>query len=165
VTLDALNNMDQATFTGTIGWVFEHSPWIAKQAWNKRPFSSLANLHLTMMNIVEESSIEEKLDILRKHPDLAARVQMADASVREQAGVGLDRLSHEEYEEFLTLNRTYTLKYSFPFIMAVRGQSKDRIRSAIQKRIRNTYNEELEEALCQVYKIAHFRLEDIFKDV
>lgn len=164
LTLETLNQMNQATFTETIGWVFEHSPWIANLAWNKRPFSSLSNLHLTMMKVVEGASIEEKLDLLRKHPDLATRVQMADASVREQAIIGLDRLSQEEYEEFFAFNRAYTMKYGFPFIMAVRGQSNESIRSAMQKRIRNTYNEELEEALCQVYKIASFRLDDLFKN-
>lgn len=156
--------MDQVTFTEAIGSVFEHSSWVTERAWAMRPFSSLANLHLTMTSVVQESSMEEKLALLRAHPDLAARVQMTDASVKEQAGIGLDQLSRKEYEDFLTLNRAYTLKFGFPFIMAVRDQNKESVRAAMLERVNYAYDAELEEALRQVYKIARFRLDDLCKD-
>ncbi|MGG0176500.1 2-oxo-4-hydroxy-4-carboxy-5-ureidoimidazoline decarboxylase [Gottfriedia acidiceleris] len=164
VTLESLNQMNKVTFTETVGWVFEHSPWVAEQAWIKRPFSSLVELHQDMMTVVEESSIGAKIDLLRKHPDLAASVKMANASIKEQAEIGLNRLSQEEYEVFLALNRTYTLKFGFPFIIAVRGHSKDSIRNAMVERVRYPYNQELEEALRQVYKIALFRLSDLIRN-
>nr|WP_235832725.1 2-oxo-4-hydroxy-4-carboxy-5-ureidoimidazoline decarboxylase [Gottfriedia acidiceleris] len=164
VTLEFLNQTDKATFTETVGWVFEHSPWVAEQAWIERPFSSLVELHEKMKTEVEKSSMEAKLDLLRKHPDLAARVKMANASIKEQADIGLNRLSQEEYEVFLLLNRTYTLKFGFPFIIAIRGHSKDSIRNAMLERVEYSYNQELEEALCQVYKIALFRLSDLIRN-
>ncbi|MDQ0199594.1 2-oxo-4-hydroxy-4-carboxy-5-ureidoimidazoline decarboxylase [Neobacillus ginsengisoli] len=155
-----LYKLNQAEFTKALGWVFEHSPWVAERAWVKQPFLTVNDLHHVMKNVVEQSSIEEKLALLRAHPDLAGRVQMADASIKEQAGAGLDRLSKEEHEEFLSLNETYTRKFGFPFIMAVKGQNKESIRASLKERVNNSPDNELKESLNQIYKIAFFRLED-----
>ncbi|WP_423802217.1 2-oxo-4-hydroxy-4-carboxy-5-ureidoimidazoline decarboxylase [Neobacillus sp. SAB-20_R2A] len=158
--LETLNSLDQPAFTEVLGWVFEHSPWVAERAWLNRPFQSVGDLHQAMVETVKESKMEEKLALLRAHPDLAARVQMADASVKEQASAGLDQLTKEEHEEFLSLNNEYTSKFQFPFIMAVKGQTKDTIRGNMKERVNNDPAEELQEALTQIYKIAFFRLEN-----
>jgi 2-oxo-4-hydroxy-4-carboxy-5-ureidoimidazoline decarboxylase len=158
--LDKLNQLDREAFTEALGWVFEHSPWVAERTWGKRPFLSVADLHHVMKIAVNDSTLEQKLALLRAHPDLAGRVQMADASVKEQAGAGLDQLSKEEHEEFLSLNETYTTKFGFPFIMAVKGQNKESIRASLRERVNNAPFDELHEALEQIYKIAFFRLED-----
>lgn len=160
VNLENLNQLDKKVFTDALGWVFEHSPWVAERAWFKRPFLTLTDLHHVMKNVVNEAALEEKLALLRAHPDLAGRVQMADASVKEQAGAGLNQLSKEEHQEFLSLNKTYTTKFAFPFIMAVKGQNKESIRASMKERVNNAPEDELKEALDQIYKIAFFRLED-----
>lgn len=162
-SLEDLNRMDQATFTKTLGWVFEHSPWIAEKAWNDRPFTSLNALHQALTKVVEEAPMTEKLNLLRAHPELASREKMAEASVQEQAGAGLDQqLSQEEYEDFIALNQAYSQRFGFPFIMAVRGQTRSSIRAALWKRLGEEPEAELKRALEEVYKIARFRLEDIF---
>lgn len=160
-TLENFNRMDQTAFTGVLGFIYEHSPWVAEKAWNSRPFFSVSQLHETMVNVVEEAEMDEKLNLLRAHPDLASRVEMTSESVNEQKGVGLDQLSQEENAEFLSLNQAYTKKFEFPFIMAVRGQNKQLIRLAMQERIENTRLAELEMALQEVHKIARFRLDDL----
>lgn len=159
INLNNLNDWDQKAFTEALGWVFEHSPWVAERAWFKRPFLTVNDIHHVMKNVVHESEIEEKLSLLRAHPDLASRVQMADASVKEQSDAGLDKLSKEEEEEFLSLNKTYTTRFGFPFIMAVKGQNKESIRASMKKRVNNSPDDEIKEALEQIYKIALFRLE------
>ncbi|MCM2533041.1 2-oxo-4-hydroxy-4-carboxy-5-ureidoimidazoline decarboxylase [Neobacillus pocheonensis] len=160
LNLKKLNELDQIAFTSALGWVFEHSPWVAEKAWLKRPFHSVSELHDKMKNVVNESSMKQKLGLLRAHPDLAARVQMADASVKEQSDAGLDQLSKKEHEEFLSLNETYLTKFAFPFIMAVKGQNKESIQASMKERVKNAPDDELREALEQIYKIAFFRLED-----
>ena len=60
---------------------------------------------------------------------------MTDHSVQEQSGAGLNQLSPEEYEQFLSLNKQYTDAFQFPFIMAVKGQTKETIREALRHRI------------------------------
>lgn len=164
LSLDMINQMDRRSFTEALGWIFEHSPWIAERAWVKRPFFRISCLHHVMKSVVNEAAMEEKLALLRAHPDLASRVQMANASIKEQSEAGLDQLTEEEYEDFLTLNKAYTEKFGFPFIMAVRGHNKGSIRESIRKRLQLSPETELLEALCQIYKIACFRLHDLVNE-
>lgn len=153
--------MDKNSFTETLGWIFEHSPWVAERTWSKKPFASISDLHQVMKHIVNESTTEEKLALVRAHPVLATRQRMAEASVEEQSGAGLNQLSKEEFEDFQQLNQAYFDKFQFPFIMAVKGQNKDTIRAAMRERLQLSPEKELEEALQQIYKIARFRLEDL----
>lgn len=156
-----LNQMNKVSFVEEIGFVFEHSPWIAEQAWNLRPFSSVSGLHETMVNIVNEAETNKKLELLKAHPDLSAKVRMTPESEQEQSGAGLDRLSPKERQEFLNLNETYTVEFGFPFIMAVRENTKDSIKAAMKLRLANDRETELKTALQEIYKIARFRLDDL----
>ncbi|WLV24992.1 2-oxo-4-hydroxy-4-carboxy-5-ureidoimidazoline decarboxylase [Aciduricibacillus chroicocephali] len=160
-TLEELNQKDQQGFVDAIGSIWEHSPWVSEQAWGKRPFSSVDELFNAMETEVDEAPMQKKLDLLNAHPDLGGRVKMTDESVQEQKGAGLDQLSPEEHAEFLDLNKQYTEKFGFPFIIAVKGHNKDSIKAAMQERVKNDRDTELETALKEIYKIARFRLDDL----
>lgn len=160
-TITELNQMTQAEFVTVLGDVFEHTPSIAKQAWHQRPFADVTNLHQTMVTLVEQMSETAQLDLIRAHPDLGSRVHMAAASIQEQTSVGLNRLRPSEYEQFQTLNTTYQTKFGFPFIMAIRGQTKDEILAAFTQRLQNTPASEHQRALLEIQKIARFRLDDL----
>jgi 2-oxo-4-hydroxy-4-carboxy-5-ureidoimidazoline decarboxylase len=160
--MEEVNQMNKEEFVEKVGWVFEHSPWVASGAWESMPFKSRENLLQTMIDIVQNAEESKQLALLRAHPDLGTRLQMSEVSQKEQAGAGLDKLSKEEFEEFVSLNMMYVNKFQFPFIMAVKGQSKETILAAMKQRVHNTYEEEYYIALREVYKIAGFRLNDIF---
>ncbi|MBD0336006.1 MAG: 2-oxo-4-hydroxy-4-carboxy-5-ureidoimidazoline decarboxylase [Cyanobacteria bacterium Co-bin13] len=163
-SLSALNQMDQATFTAALAEVFEDTPAIAAQSWQHRPFSSVKSLHQCMIDIVQALPLANQLALLRAHPDLGGRVQMADASVQEQASVGLNQLTAEEYEQFLSLNQRYREKFKFPFIMAVAGQTQASILKAFAHRLENPEAEEIQQALQEVGQIAWFRLNAWIKE-
>ena len=55
---------------------------------------------------------EEQLALLRAHPDLGTRVRMTDHSVQEQSGAGLNQLTPEEYEQFLSLINSIRIDFS-----------------------------------------------------
>jgi 2-oxo-4-hydroxy-4-carboxy-5-ureidoimidazoline decarboxylase len=160
--MEKINQMNKEEFVEKVGWVFEHSPWVASGAWENRPFESSKSLLQTMINIVQNADESMQLALLRAHPDLGTRLQMSEVSQKEQAGAGLNQLSKEEFEEFISLNKKYVNKFQFPFIMAVKGQSKETILAAMNQRVHKSYEEEYHIALCEVYKIAEFRLNDIF---
>lgn len=160
-TLEDLNQKDQQGFVDAIGSIWEHSPWVSEEAWGSRPFTSFDNLFNTMEKVVEDSSMDRKLDLLRAHPDLGGNLKMTDESVAEQKGAGLDQLSKEEHAAFLALNKEYTEKFGFPFIIAVKGHNKDSIKAAMDERVNNDRDQELNTALKEIYKIARFRLEDL----
>lgn len=155
--------MNRKEFIQKVGWVFEHSPWVTSAAWENGPFESHDHLLQTMIKIVQNAEEPMKLALLRAHPDLGSRLQMSEVSQKEQAVAGLDQLTMEEFEEFVSLNQQYVQKFNFPFILAVKGQSKESILAAMKQRIHHAYHEEFTIALHEVYKIAGFRLNDIFK--
>jgi 2-oxo-4-hydroxy-4-carboxy-5-ureidoimidazoline decarboxylase len=162
-SLAHINQLEKDPFVELLGWVFEHSPWVAEQAWVHRPFASLTHLHQIMTQIVWEKTDDEQVSLLRAHPDLATRLQMSEISQLEQQGVGLDRLSPAEFNQFTSFNNAYVAKFNFPFIMAVRGQSKETILAAMEERLANTLVAEHEQALQEIYKITQFRLADFIE--
>lgn len=150
--------MSQEAFVEALGAVFEETPAIAQDAWNQRPFADVAELHQRMVNVVKAMSRDEQLTLIRVHPDLGSKAKMAEASVKEQAGVGLERLAPEEYERFQSLNQAYKDKFGFPFIVAVKNHTKDSILKAFEHRLGNTVDAEVEQALTEIFQIAQFRL-------
>lgn len=162
--LEALNTLPREAFVEALGWVFEGSPWVAEGAWPTRPWNSVNMLHAAMCATVERAPIAMKLALIRAHPDLGSRARMAEASVSEQKGAGLDRLNPDEYERIQQLNRAYTLKFGFPFILAVKGKTKGEVFAALESRLDHRKEEELETALAEIYKIADFRLWDAVEE-
>jgi 2-oxo-4-hydroxy-4-carboxy-5-ureidoimidazoline decarboxylase len=160
MTIETLNSLDREGFVDAVGWVFEHSPWVAERAWSGRPFATVDALHREMVEQVAAASKEEKLELLRAHPDLGTRARVSDASAAEQGGAGLDRLTPQEFEELQRLNNNYRDKFGFPFLFAVKGSTKHDILRALCQRLQATHAEEYCEALRQVYRIARFRIED-----
>jgi len=159
MTLSELNAADRERFVAGIGWTFEGSPWVAERAWARRPFASLDQLCDVMAAEVASASVGEQLELLRAHPDLGARARMSRASAGEQAGAGLDSLTSDELERLQRLNGAYRRKFGFPFLYAVRGSTKEAILDALEARLASRPDDELAEALRQVFRIARFRLE------
>ncbi|MDI7860776.1 2-oxo-4-hydroxy-4-carboxy-5-ureidoimidazoline decarboxylase [Rhizobiaceae bacterium n13] len=153
-------------FVGRFGGIFEHSPFIAERAFDGglvvEPLTA-SGVHAVLCRIFRATSVEERLGVLRAHPDLAGKLAIAgeltEDSRKEQAGAGLDRLTPDEHARFTALNSGYVEKFGFPFIIAVKGLTKNDILSAFENRIGNTPAEEFSTATAQVEKIARLRLE------
>ena len=162
--LTRLNTLGVAAFTTLLGSIFEHSSWVARTAYAARPFASVVELHAAMVTVVTNAETEQQITLLRAHPELARPGTLTPASAAEQGGIGLDRLAADEAAAFDKLNSAYRARFSFPFIIAVRGQ-RDRtaILAALSKRIQHTPEQEMTTALVEVAKIARFRLDDLFR--
>lgn len=161
MTLSDVNAWDRHDFIEKLGWVFERSPWVAERAWARRPFATLDALHSSMTAEVEAASPEERLALLRAHPDLGTRARMSRASSDEQGGAGLDRLTPGEFGALRRLNTAYREKFGFPFLHAVKGSTKHDILRALEARLPSNREDELAEAFRQVARIARFRLEEL----
>ena len=162
------SQMDRDAFVAAFGGVFEHSPWIAERAHalelgpaHDRP----AGLHNALARMFRSASRDERLAVLRAHPDLAGKLAQAERltaeSTHEQASAGLDALTDQERDTFTRLNAAYVEKHGFPFIIAVRDHDKAGILAAFQRRIDNATEIEFDEACRQVERIARLRLEDM----
>ena len=162
-TLADLNRVDEQTFVDELGGIYEHSPWVAERVAGDRPFDSVEALRDGMQQAVEEASEEQKLELLRAHPDLGDQTGITDASQSEQASAGLDSLSPEMYDAFERLNDRYREQFGFPFIMAVKDESPEAIKQAMETRVKHDESEEFQTALSEVHTIARFRLEERFE--
>jgi 2-oxo-4-hydroxy-4-carboxy-5-ureidoimidazoline decarboxylase len=152
-------------FIQRYGAIYEDSPWVAEAVWpGAGVLRSAQALAGAMAAVVDSASREQKLALIRAHPQLASRARMADASVREQSGAGLDQCSPQEFADFQRLNAAYNDRFGFPFIVAVKDMSRRDILDAFADRLTHDPETEFIEALRQIHRIAAFRLADLFKD-
>lgn len=163
------SKMDKDTFIAEFGGVFEHSPWIAEGAHGLElgpTHDTAAGVHNALARVFRSASEEARLGVLVAHPDLAGKLAAAGRltaeSTAEQAGAGLDMLTDAERATFTKLNEAYTTKHGFPFIIAVKDNTKPSILDAFHRRIGNDRDAEFAEACRQVERIAELRLEEKF---
>lgn len=162
-----LNAMSQEEFTAALGAIYEHSPWVAQRAAAKRPFKNLQQLQEAMANEVRNASEEERLRLIRAHPELAGKAavrgELTAESTREQKGAGLDQCSPEEFAQLQELNRRYNEKFGFPFVIAVKGHNRQSIIRHFSERLANERNAEAGECIEQIIRIGGFRLADVIQ--
>ena len=156
------SQMDKDQFIGLYGGIFEHSPWVAEQTHLLElspAHDSAAGLHAAMVRAFRAASPPRRLEVLDAHPDLAGKLaaakRLTSESAAEQSSAGLDALTDAERETFTQMNEDYTAKHGFPFIIAVRDNTKASIMEAFTARIANDSEAEFEQACRQVERIAY----------
>lgn len=162
------SHMTQTQFIQTFSGIYEHSPWAAEQLWQSgidESFDTINTFHTKIMDIVNNADYNQKMELIRKHPDLAGKAALkgtlTPSSTHEQSSAGLDQCSEEELEQFHQANQAYQSRFGFPFIMAVRHSNRYEILAAFKERLLNTHEEEFNRAMEEIHKIALFRLQDL----
>jgi 2-oxo-4-hydroxy-4-carboxy-5-ureidoimidazoline decarboxylase len=162
-SLDSLNAASDAEFTAALGDIFEHSPWVAQQAAQRRPFATLKDLHDAMMAALRAAPADTRLALVKAHPDLAGKAARSGAmtadSISEQGSVGLDRLTDAEYARFHKLNDAYQAKFGIPFIVCVRRHTKDSILNEFERRLTHDSADALDVAIGEIGRITALRLD------
>ncbi len=158
-------------FTTLYGGIFEHSEWVAERTYKRElgpSHDTATGLHAAMCQVFRSASNEERLGVLQAHPDLAGKLaaaeRLTEASSAEQASAGLDALTDAERRKFTELNDAYQAKFGFPFIIAVRDNSKAQILKAFEKRLDSDRDIEFTAACKQVERIAELRLKALLPD-
>jgi len=160
--------MTRDAFVARFGGVYEHSPWVAERAWDAglgEETATAGGLSGELHAQVTAATQDERLALLRAHPDLAGKLALAGEltadSSAEQAAAGLDRCTPEELEAFHALNDRYKARFGFPYILAVKGRHRRQILENFRARVENDPAAEFEEALDTQRRIALLRLEAI----
>ena len=160
--LTNVNALDEDAFVALLGGIFEHSPWVARRAYGRRPFDSRETLHVAMVDVVEHATRSEQLALLSAHPELGGNEARAGtltaASAGEQSSAGLHALSPALSARIGGLNKAYREKFGFPFVIAVRDYDRDGLLAELERRLRHDPATELTNGLEQVYRIAAIRL-------
>ena len=159
------SQMKREEFVAAWGSIFEHSPWIADRAYDLElgpAHDSATGLHNALCRMFRSATQAERLSVLQSHPDLAGKLAAAKRltadSTAEQASAALDALTDDERSQFQRLNADYVAKHGFPFIIAVRDNTKTTILQAFQTRLLNETETEFRTACAQVERIAELRL-------
>ena len=165
LSLQYLNSAAEHGFVAALSGVFEHSPWVPQRVAALRPFSSARELLGALCAAVDRATPEEQMALIRAHPELAGRAairgELTQQSEREQRGAGLAACSPEEFAHLHALNAQYRARFGFPFILAVRGHTRDSVIAALEARTHNTLERERAVALEQIDRIAALRLGDL----
>lgn len=139
--------------------LFEHSPWVEHRA-NALPSSG--DRHADLMAVVHAATPDERLALIRAHPELAGKAAidgtLTEASAAEQASAGLERMTTEEFARFHTLNAAYRERFGFPFIICVRITDKPGILAAMEARLANDRDSEIATAIEEIGQIVKLRL-------
>ncbi|HVF72335.1 MAG TPA: 2-oxo-4-hydroxy-4-carboxy-5-ureidoimidazoline decarboxylase [Chthoniobacterales bacterium] len=159
--LAELNALEPVEFVRVVGPVFEHSPWIAARTAGQRPFQSRDALLRALLETLQKAKTDEKLSLIRAHPDLIGDGELTAASQAEQTRAGLLDATPEEAAQFRQLNREYRQRFGFPFVICARLNKKEAIARAFPVRLQNSREQEMEIALNEISKIAELRLQDL----
>jgi OHCU decarboxylase len=145
--------MTRSEFLARYQDIFEHSPWIVERAYDRG-----GDFLAACRAVIVEASDEERLSLIRAHPELAAKIELTAASTAEQMGAGLRALTAEEFQEFAALNAAYREKFGFPFVICVREHTKTSILENFRARLGHDSETEERTALQEILKIAALRL-------
>jgi 2-oxo-4-hydroxy-4-carboxy-5-ureidoimidazoline decarboxylase len=165
LALAEVNAMGAEQFVAAMGGLFEHAPWVARAAFDRRPFASVADLRAALEAAVRAAPRERQVALIRAHPELAGREaragELTAASTSEQARAGLDRLTAAEVGELDALNRAYRERFGFPLVVCVREHTRDSILASGRARLAHGADDEVAIAVGEIAKIADLRLRDL----
>lgn len=162
------SQMTRTRFVARFGQIYEHSPWVAERAFALElgpAHDSAAGLANAMARAFRSAAPDERMAVLRAHPDLAGRIaaarELSPESASEQASASLDALSAPDRATFARLNAAYVERHGFPFIIAVRDHDRASILAAFEARLANDSATEFVTACAQVERIAALRLQEL----
>ena len=164
--MSRVDTMADREFINLLGGIYEHSPWVAEAVVNSRPFGDRDVLQQAMKSVVESASDEQKLNLLKAHPEFAGKAategQLSESSSAEQSRLSLHNLPSEQHRQMQHYNKCFVEKFGFPGIVAVRlNRSIEEIFTQFDRRLQNDPGTEVEQALEQVHAIVEFRLHDL----
>ena len=109
--------MPRAEFIQTFGGIFEHSPWIAEHT--AGPFEDINDLFVRLCETVSGATDEQKLALIRAHPDLVGKLakqgKLTKESTAEQKAAGLMSLSGRRGEAIRNVQRSVPREIRLPF--------------------------------------------------
>ncbi|MEO1581748.1 MAG: 2-oxo-4-hydroxy-4-carboxy-5-ureidoimidazoline decarboxylase [Pseudomonadota bacterium] len=160
------SGMKREHFVAEFGGIYEHSAWVAEQAFDAgldAHCDTAAGLAERFQAIVDGSNREQRLELIRAHPDLAGKAAVAGnltaSSTSEQASAGLDRCTPHEFDRFQQHNDAYKARFDMPFIKAVRHSNRAEILTSFEARLPNSFDDEFDNAMQEIHQIARWRLE------
>ncbi|KPY56104.1 hypothetical protein ALP50_02495 [Pseudomonas syringae pv. spinaceae] len=90
------SSLSRDAFIAAYADIYEHSPWVAEQAFDQGAgpeLDQLDTLHARLSDILLNATHAQQLALINAHPDLAGKAavkgELTQASTDEQAGAGI----------------------------------------------------------------------------
>ena len=169
MNINNINKLDKIDFIAYFGNIFEESKFITEIAETKRPFKNKEKMISAFLMIFDDLDQENKINIIKKHPDLADKVKinkgLSKLSDDEQSRSGLKDCTEDEFNMFQKLNYSFKAKFNIPYILAVRNRNKNEIIEDFRNRLNSSdIQKEIEISINQVREIAKLRLKEIIDE-
>ncbi|CAH2062840.1 unnamed protein product, partial [Iphiclides podalirius] len=165
LTIADVNALNDEQYETIFGNVIEHCKRAAVKIKELRPFNNVDEICEAFEKYLDSADVEEKLAVLKSHPDLAGRLaqqgELTPESTAEQRSAGLNSLNEEEKNLMDSRNKRYKSKFGFPFIICARENKVQSILGGLDTRYKNTYEEEIENGIKEVKKILKLRILNI----
>lgn len=166
-----LAKTNKIKYLETFNELYEHSPWVIEKSYEEvkadETYNNIEEFHKLLCKIMLKATNDLQDNLIKAHPMLAGKKakanELTEFSTDEQKSAGLSSCSEEEIKLFDDLNKKYFEKFNFPFIMAVKGSTKEEIIKCFRSRLENDMNNERDEALKQINKIALIRIKGIYE--
>ena len=145
-----LNSASRDDFIALLEGLYLQASWVVEQAFEARPFKSLAALKRAMVCAVRDSTRERKIALLQAATPIASKAVSA-----EEANLVAKHIFN------------YNQTFGFPFVFAehgprAKGLTGQQIISTIERRIGNHVDFEFAEALRNIHRQAEIRLDEKF---
>ncbi|KAK4886574.1 hypothetical protein RN001_002845 [Aquatica leii] len=167
--LEEVNDLPSEQFIKIFGNVVEHTPAAAICILKKRPFHNVEAICDAIDAYLDSLSEHESKNIVQLHPDLAGKLadtgKLSFESTYEQTSMGLLSLSSENKHKLTLLNEEYKARFGFPFVVCIRDTNGiNEIIRAIQHRLNNEIDEEINTVIDEVKKISRLRILAMVKE-
>ncbi len=129
----------------------EGSSPLAKKLSASGPYRSVDQLIAQMRTVLPALTEEEKVATLNAHPRIGEDPRRLSARSLEEQGA-------DQLPELSRLNAEYERRFGFRFVVFVNGRPQAEIVKVLQRRLRRSREEEMEEGLRAIVDIAADRL-------
>ncbi|MFZ5894943.1 MAG: 2-oxo-4-hydroxy-4-carboxy-5-ureidoimidazoline decarboxylase [Myxococcota bacterium] len=165
-TVQRLNTLDEAEARAQFERCCGARRWVEGML-GRRPFASASELVEQAESVWASLQASDYLEAFSHHPEIGQNLDelrrkfqhTADWSQAEQAGT-------EDASEAVLLalrdqNRAYRARFGYTFIICATGKRADEMLAALERRLQNSAEVELEIAAAEQAKITRLRLEKL----
>jgi 2-oxo-4-hydroxy-4-carboxy-5-ureidoimidazoline decarboxylase len=167
LTLDEFNGMGMPAATQAMLRCCGAGRWAGKVL-ARRPYKTFDDLLIAADEAFAELEPPDWLEAFSHHPKIgdleSLRTKFANTAgwaSSEQAGVSMAR--ETTLAALAVGNRAYEEKFGYIFIVCATGKSADVMLGALEERLPNEPEDELQAAAAEQMKITHLRLHKLFE--
>jgi 2-oxo-4-hydroxy-4-carboxy-5-ureidoimidazoline decarboxylase len=159
--LEAINRADEASAARMLVPFIERAPEIARRVARHRPFSGPDALAGAVEREILALDAQALIALFQGHPELSppAPRLMTGESQREQGRIGLTATPADRAEKLGRLNRRYSEKFGFPFIIALhRHPDIDTVVEIFERRLTARREDEIATARAEILSVSRARI-------